>query len=152
MPKKPRAQSPQVLMHSPVRTPDTPWEFRLYLGPGGRNAFTKWDNGLSAAGRARRNTAMKFLRVEPPQRWDRPHASSLGHNVYVIRFKDQTGFQHRLYGYFDLQHHAFVICETGYEKDSVYFPSGYIERTERCRTDVSMDFNGRTTICPWPLE
>jgi len=151
MPSKRRAPATQMLMQSLHRTPAAPWTFRLYLGANGRNDFTKWDAALSAAGKARRNGSMRFLRAEPPQRWDRPHASALGNHVYVIRFHDQTGFKHRLFGYFDLEHHAFVICVIGYEQGDKYHPDDYEKRTERCRDEVSLGFNQRTVECPWPV-
>ena len=149
--KRRKEPVPQAVMLSSVRPPDAPWAFRLYVSESGRNDLNKWDAGLSEVGRARRSSSMKFLRTEPPQRWDRPHASSLGHNVYVIRFRDQTNFQHRLFGYFDHPNHAFVICVSGFEKDSAYHPDDYVERVDACRLAATVDPRKRTVACTWPI-
>ncbi len=94
---------------------------------------------------------MKFLAQQPAKSWSRPKASPLGNNSYVIRFMDETGFNHRLFGFFDLSNHVFVICFAGYEQNDQYHPSDYEDRLEKCRREVSMDFDGRTTACTWPV-
>lgn len=151
MSKKPSGPAPASVMHSTLRTPHTSWAFRLWLSPSGRNELSKWDAKLSTQGKARRNTAMKFLRVQPAERWSRPQASPLSDHVYVIRFHDETHSQHRLFGYFDLDHHAFVICFAGNEKDGVYHPADYVQRTIRCRQELSGHFSERTVECSWPI-
>lgn len=153
MPKVKRRSEPKaVVMLSPLRSPSAPWAFRLYIGQSGRNRLQDWSERLSVKARAKRDSTMKFLRVQPEQRWSRPQASPLGNHVYVIRFTDETGKQHRLFGYFALEHHAFVICLAGFEKDGRYQPKDYEERTKQCRVEVDPDCLGRTVECPWPVE
>lgn len=139
------------LLEGAVKRPFSGWEYRLWLTDSGRNDFEKWDKGLSAKGRARRNTNMKFLRDKPADQWDRPEASPLGDNVYVIRFKDENSTQHRLFGYHDLSNHAYVICFAGFEKDHVYHPTDYGKRILQCRANIKGRFSERTIVCPWPI-
>lgn len=127
------------------------WEFRLWLTESGRNDHEKWNSGLSATARARRDMNMRFLRDKPATLWERPDASPLGDNLYMIRFKDENGSQHRLFGYHDLKNHAYVICFEGFEKDNVYHPTDYKERIRKCRSDIEGQFNERTIVCPWPV-
>jgi len=153
--KKKKAEPPEsvpvVLLQSTARTPDAPWNIRLFITSTDRNELAIWDSTLSVKGRARRDVAIKFLRVQPSTRWSRPQSSPLGDNCYVIRFKDQTGFQHRLFGYQDIKHHAFVICFEGYEQNDEYHPADYAERIKQCRTEVGDLFDERTVECEWPI-
>ena len=139
-----------ILMHSPLRTPP-PWAFRLFVAENGRNDFIDWDARLSQAARARRASTMKFLRVQPEARWSRPHASPIRNNSYVIRFHDETGAQLRLFGFFSLEHHAFVICVIGREVGDKYYPKDYEERIARCKAVAQPAFHERTVDCPWPM-
>ncbi|WP_431107626.1 hypothetical protein [Variovorax paradoxus] len=141
----------EELLKGSKKPPFTVWEFRLWLTATGRNEHAKWDSELSKKGRARRNVSMKFLRDKPAAQWSRPEASPLGDHVYVIRFKDENGTQHRLFGYHDLDHHAYVICFEGFEKDHVYHPPNYEERVRKCRSDIKGQFDQRTIVCPWPV-
>lgn len=150
-PTRPKAAL-QVLLHSPLRTPDSPWEIRLFLTEAGRSPVEEWNKAVSVKGRAKRDATLRFLQVQPSARWSRPKASAVGDNVYVIRFTDENGFQHRLYGYQDTPHHAFVICFHGYEQNDEYFPVDYTQRVKQCRTAVGEDFFQRTAPCAWPLD
>ncbi len=152
MPSRREPAQKQTLMLSVSRAPDSPWVFMLYVSQSGKNEFTAWNASLSAAGKARRNAALKFLRVQPEQRWARPYASFIGHHGYVIRFKDETGFQHRLFGFFDPTHHSFVISVIGFEQNDVYHPKDYVKRTTERRVDVLADYGQRTVDCPWPVS
>lgn len=141
-----------MLLHSPLRTPHKPWQFLCYITAGGRNDFTKWDAKLSVKARAKRDVAMRYLRVQPPERWNRPLASSLGNHLYVIHFSDENGTAHRLCGFFDLQNHAFVICVTIVEKDGKYNPQDYEKRTLDARTQVARAFAQHTAPWPWRIQ
>jgi hypothetical protein len=92
---------------------------------------------------------MKFLAQQPSDRWSRPHASPLKNHSYVIRFKDENGAQHRMFGFFARQHHTFVICFAGHEKDNKYHPPDYEARVAKCKSLVELDFKKRTTDCDW---
>ena len=138
-------------MHSSWRTPAVPWAIRLYLTETGRNDFSKWNASLSTKGRARRDSNIKFLRFQPEERWRRPEAAALGNHASVIHFQDETTFQHRLFGYFDLENHAFVICVVGFEQGNKYHPKDYEQRIQQRRASVGDAFNKRTIPCPWPV-
>ena len=142
----------EALLEQPVKAVVSVWEYRLYVTPSGRNDIAKWDAKLSARARAKRNTNMKFLRDKPATQWSRPSASPISDNVYVIRFKDENGSEHRMFGYHDLQYHAFVICFEGYEKDNVYYPTDYEERVKKFRTEIAGKFDERTIACTWPVK
>lgn len=138
-----------MLLQSFQKSPETPWAIYWYLTDSGRNNFTKWDAKLSLKGRVKRNTALKYLRVEPLSRWVRPEASPLGNLLYVIHFNDENSTAHRMCGFIDLAHHAFVICATMIEKDGTYNPNDYEARTLSSQIDVQADFDKHTLECPW---
>jgi len=137
------------VLQSQLRTPNPPWEFRLPAADAG--TLSAWHGSLSPAGKARLEAAMKFLRVQPKDRWNRPQASSLGHSAYVIRFHDAAGSQHRVFGFFPAGHNVFVICLAGYEKDDVYYPGNYEASIGRYKADIGLDVNERTVHCTWPV-
>ena len=138
-------------MQSTLRAPAIPWRFRLLIAESGKNEFNAWDRGLSAKARAKRDTNIRFLSEQPCERWERPTASPLGHNSYVIRFKDENGTEHRLFGFFHTENHVFVICFPGTERDSQYYPADYEERLARLRGEISAKFAQRTVDCSWPI-
>lgn len=138
-----------MLLHSKTRPPLQPWKFLHYLSKSGRNDIAAWDVDLSKKARANRNTAMRYLKVQPSDRWSRPLASPLGDHLYVIHFRDENGSAHRLCGFFDADHHAFVICVTIIEKDGKYKPENYEQRTNQARANVAGAFEQRTTSCDW---
>ncbi|MDO9404897.1 MAG: hypothetical protein Q7T87_12765 [Polaromonas sp.] len=141
-----------MLLQSQMRQPEKPWEFRHYLTDSGRNDMEKWDANLSKRGRANRDTAMRYLRNQPIERWTRPEASSIGDHLYVIHFKDENGSAHRLCGFFDLDYHAFVICVTIIEKDGKYKPKDYEKSTIQARANVAGVFEQRTASCTWGCD
>ena len=136
-----------MLLHSTEKPPEKPWAFLWYLTDSGRNNLVKWDTGLSTKAKVNRNTAMKYLRVQPLSRWSRPEASPLGNGLYVIHFKDENSTAHRLCGFIDHEHHAFVICVTIIEKDGKYNPDDYETRTLTAKRKVQGDFNKHTAVC-----
>lgn len=140
-----------MLLHRTTHAPDQPWEIRCYVKER-RNDFEKWHAGLSVTGKARLAITLKYLCVRAESDWQRPHASTAGDHLGVIRFKDENRTQHRLTGYFDLAHHAFVICVAGIEKDGVYAPPDYEKRASACRESVGQYFDKRTSPWPWPFR
>lgn len=138
-----------MLLQSIEKAPLTPWRIYWYLTDSGRNVFSKWDEKLSVKARVKRNTALKYLRVEPLSRWTRPEASPLGNHLYVIHFNDENSTAHRMCGFIDLEHHAFVICATIIEKDGIYIPDDYEKRTLLAKENVLGDFDKHTCVCPW---
>lgn len=138
-----------MLLQSPIRTPDSPWNFLFFVTETGRNNILKWDQKLSTKAKANRNIAMKYLRVQPIERWRRPQASSLGKHLYVIHFHDENRTTHRMCGFVDALHHVFVICVTMIEKDGTYNPADYEERTLHAQELVSGNFDKHTAPCTW---
>jgi len=140
-----------MLMQSPLRSPAEPWEIRCFLKESGRNEAEKWHLALNKRMQVRLRTHLNHLRFQPEQRWTRPDAAALGDHLCVIHFKDENRTQHRLTGYFDIKNHAFVICVYGFEKDGVYTPQDYADKTRQCREDVGNDFQQRTAVWPWRI-
>jgi hypothetical protein len=138
-----------MLLQSSARSPEFPWAYYWYLTDSGRNNFIKWDARLSTTAKVKRNTAMKYLRVQPLSRWSRPEASSLGNHIYVIHFNDENRTSHRICGFVDLEHHAFVICATMIEKDGAYHPADYETKTLSAQINVQGNFGKHTLACPW---
>lgn len=99
---------------------------------------------LSKKARGRLSLSLDHLAQQPKDEWSRPHASPLGDHKYVIRFKDETGGQKRLFGHFYDAHSAFVITLSGYEKDGQYHPSDYGPRCANCKLECDADFTGHT--------
>jgi len=100
---------------------------------------------LSKKGQMNLERSLDQLKQQPKQNWSRPTASSLGNSIYVIRFKDENGTQHRVFGHFFDEHHSFVITLNGYEKDNAYHPHDYKEIVQGHKTVCDKDFSGTTT-------
>lgn len=139
-----------MLLHSPLRSPEQPWSIRCHLRAGGRNDVIRWYDKLTRRSQVAFRTRLQYLRFQPQGRWVRPNAAALKDHVCVIHFQDENRTQHRLTGYFDHAHHAFVICVIGVEKDKQYDPPDYEDRTHQCRTEVGDAFGQRTA--EWPHE
>lgn len=98
----------------------------------GKGVIAKWLTAdVSIAAQGRLEFAMDQLAQLPRQDWTRPHASAMGNHTYVIRFREVGGGQLRIFGHFSAHHSAFVMTFNGYEKDDVYHPSDYEQRTVR---------------------
>lgn len=140
-----------MLLQSPLRTPEKPWEIRCFLRASGKNDCEKWHQGLTKRAQVKLRTHLHYLRAQPESRWVRPGAVALKDHVCVIHFTDENRTQHRLTGYFDADNHAFVICVLGIEKDRVYTPADYESQTHDCRNEVRGQFEQRTARWPWPI-
>ena len=81
--------------------------------------------------------------VDKPS-WERPYASSLGDNIYVIRFTDENRRQLRVFGHFEDVEHCFVMTLTGGEKGNTYDPANYDDQASKFRNVVASDFFGNT--------
>ena len=81
-----------------------------------------WLNGLSKKAMANLKRTLEHLAQKRITEWERPHSSSIGNNIYVIRFKDENGTQWRIYGEHELQQQCFVLTCHGTERGSVYDP------------------------------
>lgn len=123
------------------------WKFHCFLDHRGKDVLADWHRTLSTKGRANFARARDQLKDQPKTSWDRPHASPLGNHIYVIRFKDENRTQHRAFGHFADEHHAFVITLYGEEKDGCYSPSNYSERASLNKDVCDRDFAGRTKPC-----
>ena len=109
------------------------WRFRSYVDDKGGNLVNQKMTALGASALGSLVTVYKFRVTAGKNAWCRPHTSSLGDNIYVIRFTDKTGMQHRFFGFFDDPNNRFVICLYGTEKDNVYEPDNYIGRVNTVR-------------------
>lgn len=108
---------------------------------------TAWitESHLSVKAQANLERTLDQLRQMPKPSWSKPApASNIGDHTYVIRFKDVTGKQLRVFGHFFDEHSAFVMTLTGYEKDDVYYPSNYKELAQRHRTTCGQKFHAST--------
>jgi hypothetical protein len=148
----PQDGATRLVLHKRVQGPLTPWRIRCYLRESGKNDAEKWYSKLTVKGKARLASRLRYLIERSQSDWVRDQAVTLGDNLAVIHLKDENGSEHRLTGYFDVEHHSFVICVYGFEKDGVYNPPDYVDRTNQCRKSVGQRFDERTVLWPWPLR
>lgn len=123
-----------------------PWNFHEQRDRSGA-VITLWisSSHLSKKSQARLERALDQLRHMPKTSWSKPApASNIGDQTYVIRFKDESGMQHRVFGHFHDPHLAFVLTFSGYEKDDVYYPSNYQDVAQRHRLACEADFHACT--------
>lgn len=120
------------------------WNFHEILDRHSKGIVTAAGRDLGKKGEARLERALDQLRQVPKTSWTRPKASSLGNHIYVIRFKDAAQVQRRLFGHFRDSHYAFVMTLLGYEKDDVYHPSDYKEKSQDYHLACKQDFGRKT--------
>ncbi|WP_419465627.1 type II toxin-antitoxin system RelE/ParE family toxin [Burkholderia diffusa] len=106
-----------------------------------------WVKTLSKKARANFSRTRDHLRHQPPEQWDRPHASPLGNHIYVIRFRDENSTQHRAFGHFRSKNDAFVLTNSGIEKDNVYEPSTYRQSADDARGVCEQTGDDRSRCC-----
>lgn len=109
--------------------------------------ITAWimSTNMSKKAQANFERTLDQLRQLPKTSWSKPQpASSLGHNTYVIRFRDVSGAQLRVFGYFFDDHEAFVMTFEGMEKDNVYYPKNYQEMAKRHKAECDKSFSDKT--------
>lgn len=112
-----------------------------------RGVITHWihKERISKKAQASLERALDQLRPLPIQQWERPHASKIrGDNTYVIRFVDVARVQLRVFGHFYTPHTAFVMTETGSEKNYVYTPENYEDLATGHKNSCDEDFASRT--------
>ena len=108
------------------------WQFRCMLSARGTCVIKPWLADISMTGQANLDRSIEHLHPLPQQDWHKPHpASNIGDSIYVIRFKDETRKQHRIYGHFHNSGYSFVMTLDGYEKDGKYYPSKYASRSAK---------------------
>ena len=122
------------------------WNFheRLHRGTG---IVTDWieQSAWPPKTRANFDRALDQLKAQPQQSWSKPQpASKIGNHTYVIRFKDVSSSQLRVFGHFFETHGTFVMTMEGYEKDNVYYPKKYESMAEDYKTECNEDFHART--------
>ena len=71
---------------------------------------------------------LEHLASKPKDYWERPHASPIGDNIYVIRFAEENRSQWRIYGEHDDDRECFVLCCHGTERDRRYHPTADVCR------------------------
>ena len=114
------------------------------LTASGTDKCSVFVKSLSKKAQANLDRTLDHLQVQPKIEWDRPHASPVGHNIYVIRFKDENRSQWRLFGHFHDPHTSFVVSLHGSERDGVYEPADYVDQCSDNRTVCDQRFDART--------
>lgn len=123
----------------PLTTPD--WNYHERQDKHGRGVITLWQTSLGKKAQANLERTLDQLKRMPKQAWSKPApASNIGDHTYVIRFKDVTGLPLRVFGHFFDPHASFVMTFDGYEKDNVYYPSGYEALAQRHRVACDQAF------------
>ena len=125
----------------------------------GTGVISRWidDSKWATKTRANFDRSIDQLRALPKSAWSKPNpASKIGNHTYVIRFKDVTSAQLRIFGHFFDSHHAFVMTLEGYEKDDVYYPKKYEKMADGYRITCDKDFSSTTvpfeTLCAICLQ
>lgn len=119
-----------------------PWNIHELIDrkQGAISLFLSNHRYCSKKARIKFDRALDHLIQMPKQKWERPHSSPLGDNTYVIRFTDETRKQLRVFGYFQDDHHCFVMTLTGEEKDDQYSPKDYEKILLEHRKFISKNF------------
>lgn len=126
----------------------TAWRFRCYLSERAEDQIDRWiRKTLSKKAIAKLERALEYLCVREKTEWSRPHASPLGHNIYVIRFADENSRQLRIAGHFHGETKFFVLTQPVIEKDNQYDPDNYAELASVHKNICDEEFNVRTQDC-----
>lgn len=125
----------------------TPWGFRCYLDLRGNDVIDEWKITLSKKARANFDSILKILKDQPKENWIRPKAVGIGHNIFVIHFKDENRSQYRPTGNFLDIYNSFVITTKVIEKDGNYIPSNYAAIAGDRRVEVNNNPDSRSRPC-----
>ena len=148
-PRPPKKKSARQVEEPPVLTKPVaigPWNFHERSQPK-KKVITQWieETHWSKGTRAQFDRAIDQLRHLPKIHWSKPSpASNIGDHTYVIRFRDVTSAQLRVYGHFFDDHHAFAMTLEGYEKGDEYYPKNYESLVQDYRAYCDADFTTRT--------
>jgi hypothetical protein len=123
-----------------------PIGFRCYV-KNGKDIIDEWKQTISKKGRVNFDVVLTFLKDQPKANWNRPKAASIGNNIYVIHFKDESRKQYRPCGNFLDSHNSFVITTPVIEKGGNYDPSTYEDIANTRKTEVLSDPNRYSTPC-----
>lgn len=143
--------SKQEMRHSPAPGLDPAletvlWNFHELLDRD-EGAISKWIRSArwSAKTRANFDRSLDQLKHLPKQHWSKPNpASKIGNHTYVIRFRDVTSTQLRVFGHFHDAHSAFTMTFEGVEKDDEYHPKNYEDVAEAHRSTCNRNFDAST--------
>lgn len=127
-------------------TSSSQWNFHERLDRG-KGVITEWieSSRWSAKTRANFDRALDQVRYLPKQKWSKPSpASKIGDHTYVIRFREVSSAQLRVFGHFFDGHQSFAMTLEGYEKDDVYYPENYEDLAQTYRAYCDKDFKGTT--------
>lgn len=137
--KATEAEIPPVVGGLLIPADDMGWDFVTLLDDAGRDRVTDYIKKYGTKAITNFIAALTFLTNAPKIGWLRPHGSSIGHNIYMIRFKDGNRTQHRIWGHFDDKNNRFVMTLPGQEKDDEYDPEnagelalGHLKTAEHC--------------------
>lgn len=140
------AHTESPIVHTPNQSKRA-WRFRCFKSVRGEDLIDRWHGKLSKKAQANLERTMEHLCVQDQSSWDRPHASSLGHHIYVIRFRDENRTQHRIAGHFHSESIVFVLTQPAVEKDDKYEPPNLLDIAKDNKSVCDGDFEGRTGNC-----
>lgn len=123
------------------------WRFRCIQSARGVDLIDAWHNTLSKKARAKLERAMEHLAVQEKTEWSRPHASSLGNRIYVIRFSDENRTQHRVAGHFHGESNVFILTQPAIEKDDQYDPENLLSLAGSLKDDCDDDLDRWSREC-----
>lgn len=141
--KKAAASPPAVIQPHLI----APFNFHERAKERGTGVISQWikDSRWPTKTRANFDRSLDQLRSLNKQHWSKPNpASKTGNHTYVIRFRDVSSTQLRVFGHFYDAHHAFTMTLQGTEKDDVYYPKDHADLADQYRTDCDKDFEKRT--------
>ena len=141
-------RSIEIEKHESGSGPQPPWTWFCFVDRRGKDVIDAWHAGLSVVARANFSRARDHLSQLRFELWSKPHpASSIGHHIYVIRFKDESSKQWRVFGHSVASRRAFVMSFIATEKDNVYIPSDSAARAKKHQGIVASDFAKSTCPC-----
>jgi hypothetical protein len=101
------------------------WSLRTYLTISGRDPVREWYEGLRPTNRAIVRTDLRYLRDQPPAKWERPWYGTLSKKgcsgLGEVRLKlDKVEW--RIIGFFGPGRQEFTMVAIAREKDRKFIP------------------------------
>jgi len=100
------------------------WTFKCFLSEGGKNVIAEWYEAQSATVRAAFDTALEYLRDQPPKNWVRPFVGTLRGEcagLVEIRFTEDR-VRHRPIRFYGPQRMEFTLLTCAVEKNRKFVP------------------------------
>lgn len=125
-----------------------PWVFRTYRKASGRDDVQDWYRALRGADRAAVLNALKYLREQPRENWNRArdfaplHGKVAGLGELIFKF---GGVQNRLVGFFGPFRMSFTILLPVAKKGRAFDPRDWENISLRRKAEVETD-SGCTNV------